>query len=426
MRFNYTRTVGGLLLVLCVFFLGGGALHPQSGQPHEQDLPEASMAARLPGGRLLSVEHESSLTLDRINAQAVRLFGAAAPSARYSVDVFRIEYQTLGMDSEPTRIFARLFVPHVPEPGRRLPVYVFGAGTTGLTDMCRTSREDEIGVNWGLYQSHVLAHAGQGVIGILPDYMYFGYPDRLQPYFVPDAEGRVLLDAARAVYNFFATVGAGGLSLAMPHARPFLAGFSQGGHAIFAAADLAATYAPELRLGGLIGYGASTDIEDIFREFTVVAAPIIYTYAQLYGTDRFDPAVMIQEGWLRNLQVDVRRLCILGLQDYYPWGPDNFFRPDFLRALRRRSLEADFPEIHAILRENSTGLSGHGLPVLMLQGGNDVVIEVADMDAFVGRLRAAGSEVDYRVFPDSRHDTRQVGFNDALRWMEQRMRSEHD
>ena len=363
-------------------------------------------------GRIISAQHEVTYSPAQVDSHARRLFGTDTPSANHGVDIYRLEFESIDLSGQPTTVYAQLFVPRLSEPAGR-PVYVFGAGTTGLTDLCRTSREHEAGVNWGLYRNHLLAHAGQGIIGILPDYMHFGDPGELQPYFVPAAEGRVMLDAARAVYGFF-SVGYHG---AVPLRAPFLAGFSQGGHAIFAAADMAASYAPELDIAGLIGYGSTTDIEDIFREFTVVAAPIIYTYARLYGEDRFDPAVMLQDRWLNNLAIDIRRLCILGLQDYYPWGPDSFFRPDFLRSLRNRSLAEDFPAIHAILRENRTGLSGHGIPALILQGGNDVVINLDDQQRFVSQLRDTGSEVRYLVYPGSRHDTRQIGFSDALDWM---------
>lgn len=396
-----------LFLLLCTAPLTAEANKTAAAEPEQPFRP---------GGRLISIQHEVTYAPGQINRMASRLFHSSTPAAEHGVDIYRIEFESVNLSDEKTVVFAQLFVPRMLEPSVQ-PLYVFGAGTTGLTDLCRTSREHEADVNWGLYRSHMLAHAGQGVIGILPDYMHFGNPEKLQPYFVPAAEARVLLDSARAAYGFFQV----GSHAARPYPAPFLAGFSQGGHAIFAAADLAAEYAPELEIAGLIGYGASTDIENLFREFTVVAAPIIYTYAQLYGEERFDPAVMLQDRWLNNLAIDVRRLCVLGLQDYYPWGPDTFFRPDFLRSLRQRSLHTDFPTIHAILQENSTGLSGHGLPALILQGGNDVVINLQDQAEFVRQLRDRGSEVRYLEYPGSRHDTRQVGFSDALTWMLERI-----
>ena len=364
-------------------------------------------------GSLVSATHQASYSAREINSSSARLFtGGDVPNAIFDVDVYALRYESTGLDQEPTPIHAHLFVPRYARQTTR-PLYVFGAGTTGLSDGCRTSREAEAGVNWGLYRNHMLAVAGQGVIGVLPDYMYFGVPERLQAYFVPDAEGRVLLDAVRAAHNFFENSE----TAVRPAPGAVFAGFSQGGHAIFAAADIAAEYAPELEISGLIGYGPTTNIEQLFREFSVVAAPLIYTYAEIYGRDRFDPEIMLQDRWLENLAVDVRRLCILGLQNYYPWGPEGLFRRPFLNALRNRRLHISFPEIHSILRENSTGLSGHGVPVLILQGGNDVVVNLRDQAEFAQNLQERGSEVEYVVYPGNRHDTRQIGFSDALSWM---------
>jgi len=364
-------------------------------------------------GSLVSVSHEASYSAREVNSSSARLFtGGGAPNAIYDVDVYALRYESTGLDQKPTPIFAHLFVPRYARQTTR-PLYVFGAGTTGLSDGCRTSRESEAGVNWGLYRNHMLAIAGQGVIGVLPDYMYFGVPERLQAYFVPEAEGRVMIDAVRAVHAFFESAG----TAVRPAPGAVFAGFSQGGHAIFAAADIAAEYAPELQISGLIGYGPTTNIEQLFREFSVVAAPLVYTYAELYGRDRFDPAIMLQDRWLENLAVDVRRLCILGLQNYYPWGPEGLFRRPFLNALRNRQLDTEFPEIHSILTENSPGLSGHGVPVLILQGGNDVVVNLQEQAEFAQDLRSRGSEVEYIVYPGNRHDTRQIGFSDALDWM---------
>ncbi|MFO7850322.1 MAG: alpha/beta hydrolase [Spirochaetia bacterium] len=402
-------------------------------------------------GSLISVEHEQFYSAEEVNASASRLFsdenGEELPSADYGVDIYGIRFESTDLDGGVVEIFARLFVPRL-DGKEPVPLYVFGAGTTGLTNSCRTSREHELGINWGLYRSHMLAHAGQGVIGVLPDYMHFSDSDRLQPYFIPDAEGRVMLDAVRASRAIFgdgpASQGeqkrqdaqgssqvhvpldtlepeaAEVLEELQPAEGALLAGFSQGGHAIFAAADIASEYAPEIEIAGLIGYGATTNIEQLFREFTVVAAPIIYTYSRHYGEEQFDPEKMLQERWLENLSTDVRRLCILGLQDYYPWNPKPLFTPKFYRALRNRELSGEFPDIHAVLQENSTGLTGHKIPALILQGGDDVVINLEEQANFVGTLRDRGSDVRYIVYPGHKHDTRQIGFSEAQEWMHAR------
>ncbi len=372
-------------------------------------------------GSIVSVEHDRTYGTQEVNGMAARLFnGHATPPADHSVAVYRLRFRSIDLDGRDTVITAQIFIPRFTEHSER-PLYVFAAGTTGLTDSCRTSREHEVGVNWGLYRNHLLAHAGQGIIGVLPDYMHFGDPNRLQPYFVSEAEGRALLDSVRAVGAYFNGPGS---SHAVRPARPaFLAGFSQGGHAAFAAADIRDEYAPEVELGGIIGYGPTTNVEDLFREFSLVAPAIIYTYAARYGEDRFDPAAMLADRWLASLEHDVTRLCILGYQSYYPWRPSPLFRPEFTAALVNRRLQAEYPEIHRILSKHNTGLSGHGVPALIMQGTNDVVINQADQTRFVTALRDRGSTVRYRVYPDTPHDTRQAGFREALSWMERQIRN---
>lgn len=378
----------------------------------------STVHAAAAAGSLVSVEFDRRYSTAEVDAMARERFrDLPAPAARYAVDVYIIQYRSTDLQQQPTVVTAQLFVPHYQQPSDR-PVYIFAPGTTGLTDQCRPLREHQIGINWGLYRHHVLAHSGQGLIGMIPEYMHFGNPDRLQPFFIAEAEAHVLLDAIRAVRHYFSEHPA-----TVRPASVFLAGFSQGGHASFAAADYNASYAPEVKIDGIIGYGPTTDVEALFRDFSVIAPSIIYTYAQHYGTDRINPQVLLADRWLPTLEQDVLRLCILGLQSYYPWGPWTLFRSEFTSALVNRRLHAEYPEVHRILTANRTGLSGHGVPALILQGSNDVVIDLDDQERFVVELRRRGSDVRYLIYPNAPHDTRQIGFQEALNWMEDRTAS---
>jgi pimeloyl-ACP methyl ester carboxylesterase len=338
--------------------------------------------------------------------------GQIGSGANYAVDTYTIRFASTALDGSITPITAQLFVPQLQEAEER-PVYVFGPGSTGLIDRCAPSREHIAGINWGQYRAHILVHARQGKFGILPDYMGFGVPDMNQPYFSAVAEGRVMLDAIRAVHNFAATQET--------TARPggaFIAGYSQGGHAAFAAADLQADYAPDVPILGIIGYGPTTNIQALFREFTVVAPMVTYVYANLYGAERFDPNAILQDRWLGSLTNDVTSQCIGGIQSFYPWEAANLFREDFNESLHNDTLQETHPEIHAIMEENNTGLTGHGIPALILQGTDDPVVFVSSQNAFVHRLCETGAPVQYLHYIGTRHDTRVVGFGEALEWMD--------
>ncbi len=373
----------------------------------------ASTALSAAPGDVTSVVFDRSIPAAEIDSLAVALFeNSEPPGARYDVDVFLIEYETTDLDGTPTPSLLQLFVPRLSEPDER-PMYVFGTGSTGLVDACRPSREHLVDIEWGLYRTHVLAHAGQGTIGVMPDYMNFSVTGEIQPYFISVAEGRVMLDAIRAARSYIA----GTDYFAQPAPGAFVAGYSQGGHAAFATADLRDEYAPEVELAGIIGYGPSTDIFNLFREFTVSIPLVVYSYATFYGEDRFDPSLVLADRWLDSLAHDVTSMCIGAVQRFYPREPEPLYRPEFTDALLNGTMREDYPGIARLMEINSSGLSGHGIPALILEGTEDTVVSLESQTEFVGRLCDAGSAVRYIVYEGARHDTRQVGFADAVEWM---------
>lgn len=331
--------------------------------------------------------------------------------ASYGVELYLIRFTTTALDGGSATVAAHLAVPRLDDP-MEVPVYVFGPGTTGLTDQCAPSAEHVRGADWGNYLEHTVAHAGHGVIGMMPDYMGFGDTEMLQPYLVAEAEARVMLDAIRAVERFFED-GAQG---AHPGGA-FVAGYSQGGHAAFAAADLQASYAPDTELLGVIGYGPTTDVVAVLREFTVVAPLLVYAYAQVYGTERIDPTEILAGEWLANLEDDVTSMCIDAIQQYYPLTPEPLFTAAFTEALLSDRLADTYPEAYELFSKNSVGLAGHGIPALILQGTDDPVVRVETQNTFVELLCEAGSSVSYRRFEGVRHNTRNVGFAEAQAWM---------
>jgi acetyl esterase/lipase len=393
-------------------FVASGLRRLRALAPAALLLAAAAAAGALEPGGLSAVERVQTLDPAEVDRIVAGLFeGARQPSAAFEVECYTLRFRSLYPDGSPASATAQLFLPRAAKPPEML--YLFAPGSTGLINSCRPSREHIAGIRWGLYRSHVLAFAGQGLLGLLPDYQGFGDPGRLQPYMSAVSEGRLVLDAIRAARHFLEQK-----DWRLPRGKPavFVSGFSQGGHAIFAAADLQRAYAPEVRLSGIIGYGPSTDMEALFREFPVSAPMAIYTYARLYGAKRFDPARILQERWARSLEHDVTRQCIGGMQQYYPWSARELFTPAFADALFAGKLEEDYPEIHRILRENSTGLSRHRVPCLILQGTDDIVVRPASQIQFARQLCKAGSAVRYVVY-QGRHDTRQVGYWEALEWM---------
>ena len=118
----------------------------------------------------------------------------------------------------------------------------YAPGTQGMADRCAPSRQFSEGIEYeGLVMEGLLQ---RGYAIAMPDYEGLGtagvhtYMDRV-------SQGRATLDAVRAAQRLTGT----GLSSSSPVG---LQGYSQGGGAAAAAVELAASYAPDLRLKGAV------------------------------------------------------------------------------------------------------------------------------------------------------------------------------
>ena len=378
-------------------------------------------AAQLPAmepGSILDVELLGRYTPAAIQQENSVLFeNAGLPNSSYEVDHYLLHFQSTDVDGSAARIRAQLFVPRFPEPTES-PVYVFGAGTTGVSEKCAPIIEIPAINRWGHFRANMLAYAGEGFITIFPEYLGFGDPATPQRYFSKVAEAHVMLDAARAVNAFFEQRD----SLARPSDALFLGGFSQGGHAAHSAADLQPQYAPELQITGLIGYGQTNDVAMLMREMAYYSPYIIYTYAEIYGRDRINPGDYLLPIWLPTLEQDIHGLCVEEFQHHYPRDGRTLFTPEFYDALHADTqgfrLARVFPEMAQALRENRAGFEGHGLPSLVLHGEDDIIVSVEAQERFVAALCRGGSPVQFEVLPEARHrDVRPDGFQYSVRWM---------
>ncbi len=376
--------------------------------------PQLPAADRPAHGSVLSSELLGVVSTAEIERRAAGFFEMyPVPPMRYEVESWLLTYASEDFDGAPVQVKAQLFVPRISGAPEQ-PMLVFGSGTTGIADACAPSLEQPEVRRLGWYTANMLSYAGQGFIVIFPDYIGFSDPARPQRYFSSQAEGHAMLDGARAARSFMA-----GVRPVRAAVRVFAAGYSQGGHAAFAAADMRASYAPDVPLAGIIGFGATCDVTALLREGTVYAPFIIYSWSQMYGTSDVDPARILQDRWASTLARDAGRLCVDEFQVYYPSDATKLYRTDFHQALNNDRVGLSMPRFAARLSENKAGLSGHGLPALIVQGNADIVVTTATQDRFVAALRAAGSAVRYMALDGVRHRyTRPAGFIASIEWMQ--------
>ncbi|MGK5532475.1 lipase family protein [Streptomyces sp. URMC 129] len=211
MTVSILRRLGWLLATLAA--LGVMILAPSSATAEEDFyLPPSPLPAGEDG--------------DVIRAEPVRADGAR---------VTRIMYRSRDAHDRPVAVTGTVVVPDTPwtGPGPR-PIVAFAPGTVGLGDQCAVSRSPDTG-DYG-------ALLDQGIAVAQTDYEGMGTPGP-HTYAVRDSLGHAVLDVIRAAQRL---PGSG-----LPANGPVgITGFSLGGAAAGAAAELAATYAPELDLRG--------------------------------------------------------------------------------------------------------------------------------------------------------------------------------
>lgn len=363
-------------------------------------------------GTVVDLTQVHSLTPGEVDAIVDGPFvndGVEPPASVSAVDTYLMRFESRWPDGTPAEAVAQLNVPR--EVDGDAILFTFASGSTGLVEACAPSAGFADGGGFETYGRYTLAYAGQGFVSVMPNYLGFFDVGVLQPYFVREAEGQVVLDAAKA-----ARAALERLETGLDVDAVFVGGYSQGGHAALAAADLAASYAPELPLRGVLGFGPSGDLATLFRAFTYVAPWVLYAW-QDYYPGAVDPADVLLGGYANQLANDSERLCIAGVQRYYPSSPDALYRPEFAASLREGTLAETHPELADLFARNDAGLSGHGLPVMVLQGVNDPVAPITDQHRHVAAMCDAGSAVRYPNYVRTRHETRYLGFRPAMEWM---------
>lgn len=384
-------------------------------------LPLAVHAQDTTPGTVLENRFRTSTTRDAMDEVILGFYPSQQfRSARYAVDEYEMRFYTQDLNGEPVEIFAQMFVPQINE-SLAAPVYVFGAGTTGLIDRCAPSLEQPAVADWGRYRDYLRTYATQGFIVIMPDYVGFrdDDPDTIQPYYVAEMQGRVALDAARAVYNVFEGGALAGGGQITPFNAVFIGGYSQGGTTVFGARDIQPDYAPDVPLEGILSFGSVTDQKNHMLTRPEFAAYRWVSWEDFYGEDMVDLDVIFADLYLPTVRNDALTMCVREAFNFYPADPSLVYRSDFYNALVNGTMAEDFPMHDQLLEANSPGFTASDVDVLILQGDGDETIPPPKMAEFLERFCAIeGNTVTYNEYISTTHfNTREVSYLDTLGWM---------
>jgi triacylglycerol lipase len=171
-----------------------------------------------------------------------------------SMQAWKVQYVSTNVHGAKIAVSGTVAVPTAPWPGPGpRPVIAFNPGTLGLGPQCAFSKQ-LAGAYQGEYEgSNIAAILQAGYAVAATDGV--GYLDgQVHTYVVGQNAGHALLDIARTAFQ----VPGAGLS---PAAKVGIWGYSEGGQASLWAAQLAASYAPDLDVAGAAAGGVPGDLK---------------------------------------------------------------------------------------------------------------------------------------------------------------------
>jgi Secretory lipase len=346
-------------------------------------------------------------------------YQAVDPQPEGEAEWWRVMYLSESLQGEPIAVTGMVGVPDGPAPQGGRPMVSVGNGTTGIADTCAPSRFSpeldstyrRIGLpsmlEW-FGSEWVGAFAEAGYVVAVTDYEGLGTPG-IHPWPVGESEGRSVLDAARAARQ---------LPSADAGERIALWGYSQGGHAVLWANQLAEDWAPELDLVGTVAGAPAAEFPSIFvglagvpelnDRFVLLVAGFAAAYPEA------DPSLVLTDAGMAVLEgARTSDACAydgadLSLAEGRPVAREGF---------------ADVEPWASLIAANEPGTVATDSPVLVAYSGADDTTPVPFMDALGDRLCRLGQPAEIVVYDRGESHVAAVDDTvaDGLAWIEARM-----
>lgn len=361
--------------------------------------------------RFVSFDFDRSLTTQQAQRSIRSFLPGQAIAPKYPVDVYKLKIEISVEDGSFSPITAEVFVPKSEDSNQDFPLLVYAPGTTGLDDRCAPSRENQARPTFGNYVNQMVSQASQGFVVMMPNYEGFDNPDRLHYYFNADLEARTLLGTSRELLQAQATK-----ELPIKPNTLFFGGYSQGGHASFAAADFVDLYTPELKISGIIGHGPTTNLFELLKDNPNLAPYLVYAYQAYY--DDFKPEDILTQREFQRLG-RARELCVDQAFQYNTTNRQMMYNKTFLDALLADKVGESFPAIAERLDQNSSGTHFEGIPTMIVQGDKDPIVTIGFQREFAQELCNNGVPVTFAEYKNLDHfQSRMKSFTDTNLWME--------
>jgi pimeloyl-ACP methyl ester carboxylesterase len=293
-----------------------------------------------------------------------------------------IKYRSTSATGRPNSIVGTLLVPKAAwSGGGSRPIVSFAPGTQGVGDSCAASKT--VPSSTFYQQSTLQALLGRGWAVAVSDYEGLGTPGD-HTYVIKDAEGHALLDIVRAAQR----LPNSGVAASAPVA---FWGYSQGGQAAAAAAELESTYAPELNVVGTAAGGVPSDLGPL-AEYLDGPGNLFFSFLAFaaIGLDAAYPELNL-ESYLndtgRQLLEQGRSTCLI---DGLPLAAGRH-----ISDLTTRNPLVE-PQWQARIAEQRLGDVAPAAPVLLYHGSLDEIIPFAQGTRLRDAWCAGGGRVEWQ------------------------------
>lgn len=319
------------------------------------------------------------------------------PQGVFPAQGTRLLYRSLDANGDPNAVGGTYLEPSLPwnGPGPR-PLVAIAPGTQGQGDQCAPSKQLNSLVSYtpplDLFTEYELLSINtmllQGIAVVVTDYDGLGTPGH-HTYVNRLAEAHAVLDAVRAAQSLPA-------ASVTPDGPVGLWGYSQGGGAVSAAAELQPTYASELNLVGAYAGAPPADLEATLNQVdgTALTGVIGYTinglgeaYPEL--RDLID-AEINDRG--REMLQSVANQC----------APETIFRygfqrtNDYTRTGEPLSVVVDrLPEAKEAIAAQRIGRLQPSVPVLVQHGTMDDIVPYGQGHRLATDWCALGATVQF-------------------------------
>lgn len=311
----------------------------------------------------------------------------------------RLMYKSTDSNGQPVAVTGAYIEPSADWTGDGpRPLVAVAPGTLGQGDQCSASMglEHPLAVNSqtlsvGYEDLAIYRLLAEGVAVVVTDYVGLGATDRLHTYVNRIDEAHAVLDAVRAARSLTGT----SVTADSPVG---LYGYSQGGGATAAAAELQSSYAPDITLSGTYAGAPPADLTSVTKAIdgSELAGALGWS---LNGFLQSDPALKpLAEAHLNDAGkaalTDLSTMCVGDALFGYAYAQSTSWTTD------RQSISAiiaSTPALQAFLDNQRIGTLKPSGPVRLATGVSDNLVPHAQARQLALDWCAKGADVTYKA-----------------------------